>query len=153
MALLKTRNFTAADFARSHPGGVLGRRSLLYVRDIMRSGDEVPLVRDDQTLSEALPVMSGKGLGMTGVLDGSGKLCGVFTDGDLRRALGEDVDVYSCRMRSVMTADPRTVSSDVLAAEIIQLMRDHSINGLFVVEQERVTGAFNAHDLLRAGVW
>jgi len=154
VALFRSRGFNAADFARAHPGGALGRRLLLYVRDIMHTGDAVPLARAGDKLGDVLPVMSGSGLGMVGVTDGGGKLIGIFTDGDLRRALGNGVDVYSCPLGDVMTRNPRTVGGDVLAAEIIRRMRDESINGLFVVDAAgRVTGAFNTHDLLRAGVW
>lgn len=154
VALFKARGFNADDFARAHPGGALGRRLLLYVRDIMHTGEAVPLARAGDKLGDALPVMSGRGLGMLGVTGDGGRLIGIFTDGDLRRALGSGVDVYSCPLGDVMTRNPRTVTGDVLAAEIIQRMRDESINGLFVVDDAgRVTGAFNTHDLLRAGVW
>lgn len=154
VALFKARGFNADDFARAHPGGALGRRLLLYVRDIMHTGEAVPLARAGDKLGDALPVMSGRGLGMLGVTGDGGRLIGIFTDGDLRRALGSGVDVYSCPLGDVMTRNPRTVTGDVLAAEVIQRMRDESINGLFVVDDAgRVTGAFNTHDLLRAGVW
>ncbi|MCY4245635.1 MAG: KpsF/GutQ family sugar-phosphate isomerase [Gammaproteobacteria bacterium] len=154
VALFKARGFNAEDFARAHPGGALGRRLLLYVRDIMHTGDAVPLAKAGDKLGAVLPVMNGSGLGMVGVTGEGGKLIGIFTDGDLRRALGNGVDVYSCPLGDVMTRNPRTVGGDVLAAEIIQRMRDESINGLFVVDAAgRVTGAFNTHDLLRAGVW
>ena len=154
VALFKARGFNAEDFARAHPGGALGRRLLLYVRDIMHTGDAVPLAKAGDKLGAVLPVMNGSGLGMVGVTGEGGKLIGIFTDGDLRRALGNGVDVYSCPLGDVMTRNPRTVGGDVLAAEIIQRMRDESINALFVVDAAgRVTGAFNTHDLLRAGVW
>ncbi len=153
VALLRARGFTEADFARSHPGGALGRRLLLYVTDIMHRGAAVPLVRETDTLREALVEMSSKGLGMTGVVDAAGRLTGIFTDGDLRRSLSRGVDVYAAHMRDIMTREPKTSRADTLAAEVVLLMRTSSINGLFVVDAEgKVLGAFNMHDLLRAGV-
>lgn len=153
VALLKTRNFTPEDFARSHPGGKLGRRLLLYVRDVMHSGDRIPLVPESASLREALLEMTGKGLGMTGVLDASGKLAGIYTDGDLRRTLNKEVDVYNARISDVMTRNPKTCRADQLAAEIVQLMEKHNINSLMVVDaDQRVQGALNMGDLLRAGV-
>jgi len=153
VALLKTRNFTPEDFARSHPGGKLGRRLLLYVRDVMHSGARIPLVPETASLREALLEMTGKGLGMTGVLDAAGKLAGIYTDGDLRRTLNKEVDVYNAKISDVMTRNPKTCSADQLAAEIVQLMEKHNINGLMVVDaDQRVQGALNMGDLLRAGV-
>ena len=153
VALLKTRNFTPEDFARSHPGGKLGRRLLLYVRDVMHSGARIPLVPETASLREALLEMTGKGLGMTGVLDAAGKLAGIYTDGDLRRTLNKEVDVYNAKISDVMTRNPKTCRADQLAAEIVQLMEKHNINGLMVVDAEqRVQGALNMGDLLRAGV-
>jgi arabinose-5-phosphate isomerase len=153
VALLKTRNFTPEDFARSHPGGKLGRRLLLYVRDVMHSGAQIPLVPDSASLREALLEMTGKGLGMTGVLDATGKLAGIYTDGDLRRTLNKEVDVYNAKISDVMTRNPKTCRADQLAAEIVQLMEKHNINGLMVVDtDQRVLGALNMGDLLRAGV-
>jgi len=153
VALLKTRNFTPEDFARSHPGGKLGRRLLLYVRDVMHSGDRVPLVAETASLREALLEMTGKGLGMTGVLDAAGKLAGIYTDGDLRRTLNKGADVYNAKISDVMTRNPKTCRADQLAAEIVQFMEQSNINGLMVVDaDQRVQGALNMHDLLRAGV-
>ena len=153
VALLKTRNFTPEDFARSHPGGKLGRRLLLYVRDVMHRGDRIPLVPDPASLREALLEMTGKGLGMTGVLDATGKLAGIYTDGDLRRTLNKGADVYNAKISDVMTRNPKTCRADQLAAEIVQLMEKHNINGLMVVDaDQRVQGALNMGDLLRAGV-
>jgi len=153
MALLEHRGYTVQDFARSHPGGALGRRLLLYVADIMHRGDSVPLVREHDGLHRALVEMSSKGLGMTGVADADGRLAGVFTDGDLRRTLSRGVDVYASTITEVMTRNPRTVRPDMLAAELVQLMRTQSINGVFVVDDDgQVLGALNMHDLLRAGV-
>ena len=153
VALLKTRNFTPEDFARSHPGGKLGRRLLLYVRDVMHSGARIPLVPDSASLREALLEMTGKGLGMTGVLDAAGRLAGIYTDGDLRRTLNKGLDVYNAKISDVMTRNPKTCRADQLAAEIVQFMEQHNINGLMVVDaDQRVQGALNMHDLLRAGV-
>jgi arabinose-5-phosphate isomerase len=153
VALLKSRGFTAEDFARSHPGGKLGRRLLLYVRDIMHTGERIPLVPESASLREALLEMTGKGLGMTGVLDSNQRLAGLYTDGDLRRTLNKGVDVYNAKISDVMTRNPRICRADQLAAEIVQFMEQHHINGLMVVdEQNKVLGAFNMQDLLRAGV-
>jgi arabinose-5-phosphate isomerase len=153
VALLKSRGFTETDFARSHPGGQLGRRLLLYVSDVMHTGDAVPLVPEDAPLREALVVMSSKGMGMTGIVDNENHLQGIFTDGDLRRALGRSVDVYKARISEVMTRDPKVTQPDRLAAEIVQHMRSQKINGLFAVDKDNcVVGALNMHDLLRAGV-
>lgn len=153
VAILQARGFTAEDFARSHPGGVLGRRLLLYVRDIMHTGTDVPLVHEEDVVRDALLEMSGKHLGMTGVVDSEDRLVGLFTDGDLRRALNKPVDLNECPIRDVMTRDPVTVGIDMLAAEVVTLMRTQSINGIFVVSDDRrVEGALNMHDLLRAGV-
>ncbi|MCG6975652.1 MAG: KpsF/GutQ family sugar-phosphate isomerase [Acidiferrobacterales bacterium] len=153
VALLKSRGFTEEDFARSHPGGRLGRRLLLYVKDIMHSGDQLPVVNEDTSLRDALLVMSGKGLGMTAVVNVKQQLVGIYTDGDLRRTLEQGVDVYSASIHEVMTANPVTTHEDRLAAEAVQLMRDKKINGLFVVDNDNhVLGALNMQDLLREGV-
>ena len=153
VALLKSRGFTREDFARAHPAGSLGRRLLLYVSDIMHSGTAIPQVAEGASLREALLEMTGKGLGMTGVVDHQGRLVGIFTDGDLRRALNRSVDIYNAKITEVMTQNPKTTRADRLAAETVQLMRSLKINGLFVVdENNRVLGALNMHDLFRAGV-
>src|SRR3990170_2857154 len=153
VTLLKSRGFTPEDFARSHPAGLLGRRLLLYVTDIMHTGAEIPLVGEDASLREVLLEMTGKGLGMTGVLDRDRRLTGIFTDGDLRRVLNHGVDVYSAKITEVMTRNPKTTQADRLAAETVPLMRAPKINGLFVVDADnRVLGALNMHDLLKAGV-
>jgi arabinose-5-phosphate isomerase len=153
VALLKSRGFTEEDFARSHPGGRLGRRLLLYVRDIMHTGERIPQVNESAPLREALVEMSGKGLGMTAVLSDDGKLAGMFTDGDLRRILGQGIDVYNARIGDVMTREPITTREDVLAAEIVNLMQERKINSICVIDAEhKVTGALNMHDLLRAGL-
>ncbi|MHB8742350.1 MAG: KpsF/GutQ family sugar-phosphate isomerase [Sulfuricaulis sp.] len=153
VALLKSRGFTREDFARAHPAGSLGRRLLLYISDIMHTGGTIPKVTEDASLRDALLEMTGKGLGMTGVVNSDGQLVGIFTDGDLRRMLNRGVDVYSASITDVMTRHPKTTHADRLAAETIQLMRSLKINGLFVVDNDnRVVGALNMHDLFRAGV-
>jgi len=154
VALLEARGFTAEDFARSHPAGTLGRRLLLHIADVMHAGDEVPKVRETASLSEALVEMSRKRLGMTAVVDGEGRLLGLFTDGDLRRTLDDDrADLRNTRIAEVMTHSPKTIAPDRLAVEAAQLMEAHQINALLVVDAERrVVGALNIHDLLRARV-
>ncbi|HEY0332477.1 MAG TPA: KpsF/GutQ family sugar-phosphate isomerase [Stenotrophomonas sp.] len=153
VALLDARGFTADDFARSHPAGSLGRRLLLHITDIMHGGAELPSVGEDASVSEALMEMSRKRLGMTAVVDGQGRLIGLFTDGDLRRALDSELDVRSARISEVMTRHPKTIGADQLAAEAARLMEAHKINGLVVVDdQQRAVGALNIHDLLRAKV-
>ena len=153
VALLDARGFTADDFARSHPAGSLGRRLLLHITDVMHSGDELPRVDVGASLSEALVEMSRKRLGMTAVVDADNHLIGLFTDGDLRRALDTDLDVRSAKIADVMTRGPRTIGADQLAAEAAQLMEAHKINGLMVVDADgHLVGALNIHDLLRARV-
>ena len=153
VALLESRGFTALDFARSHPAGTLGRRLLLHVGDIMHRGDRVPRVPLGCTLMAALEEMSHKGLGMTAVVDGQGVLVGVFTDGDLRRALDHGLDVHHTLIDTVMTRGGITAAASSLAAAALGLMESRSINGLLVIDDEgRPIGALNMHDLLRAGV-
>lgn len=153
IALLEARGFTADDFARSHPAGALGRR-LLKISDVMHTGDAIPTVRADATLTEALMEMSRKGLGMTAILDDAGKLAGVFTDGDLRRMLDDHgVDLRAAQVSSAMSRHPKVIGPDKLAAEAAQLMETHKIHALLVVDDaQRVVGALNIHDLLRARV-
>ncbi len=154
IALLEARGFTADDFARSHPAGSLGRRLLLHISDIMHTGEGVPRVRPDATLTEALVEMTHKHLGMTAVVDDQGHLLGVFTDGDLRRALDDkEVDLRNARVAELMTVGPKTIGADKLAVEAAQLMESHQIHALLVVDQDQqVVGALNIHDLLRARV-
>ena len=153
VALLEARGFTADDFARSHPAGALGRRLLLHIADVMHTGDAVPRVAATATVSEALAEISRKMLGMTAVVDGDGRLLGLYTDGDLRRSLDAGVDVRTTPIAAVMTRNPRTIGADALAAEAAQLMEAHKIGGLVVVDGDgRVAGALNIHDLLRARV-
>ncbi len=152
VALLEARGFTSQDFARSHPGGALGRKLLLHVADVMRSGDDLPLVGPATALSEGLLVMSKKGLGMCVVAEG-GRLLGVFTDGDLRRALDRRSDVHSTKMSDVMTSPCKSVGAGELAAEAAHLMEKYRITALPVVDASGLlVGALNVHDLLRAGV-
>ena len=151
LAVSAARGFTAEDFARSHPGGRLGRRLLVRVGDIMHTGEAMPCVGESTPLSEALVVMSAKGLGMTLILDGAGALAGVFTDGDLRRHLDRGAELAT-PMGHLMTRDCTVVGPDMLAAEALRIMETRQINALPVVEAGRPVGVFNMHDLLRAGV-
>jgi arabinose-5-phosphate isomerase len=152
VALLKARGFTEEDFARSHPAGALGRR-LMYVKDVMRSGKDVPMVRADATLAAGLLEVTSKRLGMTAIVDDSMQVLGIFTDGDLRRALDRAADLHTTRMEQVMTRNPKSASPGMLAAEAVHLMETHSITSLVVVDAGKVVGALNIHDLLRAGVF
>jgi len=153
IALLEARGFTAEDFARSHPGGALGRRLLLHVADIMHRGEEIPRVPLGASLTEAVMEITRKRLGFTSVIDDEGRLAGVFTDGDLRRLLEAPPDLNATPVETVMTRSPTTLSPDMLAAEALQLMERRRINAFPVVDGEgRVVGAVNLHDLLRAGV-
>jgi arabinose-5-phosphate isomerase len=153
VVLLKARGFTEEDFARSHPSGSLGRRLLLHVQDVMRTGPDIPTVRADTSLSDGLMEMTRKGLGMTAVVDVAGRVQGVFTDGDLRRALDRSADLRTTRMDQVMSRHAKTVRPTTLAAEAVHLMETHRITALVVVDaDEQIVGALNVHDLLRAGV-
>ena len=154
VALLEARGFTADDFARSHPAGALGRRLLLHITDVMHSGDDVPRVRAEASLSEALLEMSRKHLGITAVVDDGDRLLGLYTDGDLRRTLDDAaIDLRATRIAEVMTRTPKSIGSDALAVEAAQMMEAHKINALLVVDGDgRVVGALNIHDLLRARV-
>ena len=153
VSLLEARGFTAEDFARSHPAGSLGRRLLLHIEDLMHAGERVPQVPEDALLSEALVEMTDKGLGMTAVIGADGRVAGLFTDGDLRRALDHEADVHVTGIREVMTPNPTSVEPHMLAAEALQVMESRKINGLLVVDGEgALVGALNMHDLLRAGV-
>ena len=153
VAVLEARGFTEEDFARSHPAGSLGRRLLLLVEEVMRRGDDLPAVGPDTLLSAGLLEMSRKGLGMTTIVDSSRRVLGIFTDGDLRRALDRQIDVHSTPMREVMTAGGKVAKPRMLAAEAVRMMQDHSITALPVVDDAGIlVGALNVHDLLRAGV-
>ncbi|WP_415898913.1 KpsF/GutQ family sugar-phosphate isomerase [Neptuniibacter sp. QD48_11] len=153
IALLEARGFSAEDFAFSHPGGSLGRKLLLKVSDIMHADQDVPEVESGTLLQEALLEVTRKRLGMTTIVDKDGKLLGIFTDGDLRRALDQNVDLKTTAIDNVMTRKGTTVSSEALAAECLQIMEAKKINALIVTdESNRPIGALNMHDLLKAGV-
>lgn len=153
VAVLEARGFTAQDFARSHPGGSLGRRLLLHVEDLMRTGSALPRVRPEAALSAGLIEMSAKGLGLTVIVDADERILGVFTDGDLRRALEAQIDVHATRMRDVMTGRAKTIGPHELAAEAVHLMEVHRITALPVADADgRLVGALNVHDLFRARV-
>jgi len=153
MAVLSMRGFTHEDFARSHPGGSLGRRLLLRVEDIMHTGTKLPQVALGTPLSQALMEMTKKGLGMTAIVDSQGRVAGIFTDGDLRRTLDKRVDVHKASIDEVMTKNCTTVKAETLAGEALHLMESRKFNGLLVVDKDRtLVGALNMHDLLRAGI-
>ena len=153
VALLKLRGFTAEDFAMSHPSGSLGKRLLLRVSDVMQTGDAVPVVAPHVPLTDGLMQMTQKGLGMTAIVDSENRIVGIFTDGDLRRALDEGVDVRSTRMDEIMHTNCKTISADVLAVEAVVLMEENKITSLLVADEDlRLLGALNVHDLFRAGI-
>jgi arabinose-5-phosphate isomerase len=153
VALLDARGFTSDDFARSHPGGALGRKLLTHVRDIMRSGNAIPAVPEDATLAEAILEITRKGMGMTAVIDGERRVVGVFTDGDLRRTMERDADLRGKMIAEVMTRNPRTVRPEALAVEAVETMERCKTTQLPVVDAEgRLAGALNIHDLFRARV-
>lgn len=152
VALLDARGFRSEDFARSHPGGTLGRRLLVHVRDVMRQGAELPVVRDDVLLRDALLEMSHKGMGMTAVVDAAGQLAGIYTDGDLRRSLDRGIDVRTASVASVMSRQPLTIESSRMAVEAVQVMESRRVYVLLVVDAGQLVGALNMHDLMRARV-
>jgi arabinose-5-phosphate isomerase len=153
VALLKARGFDADDFARSHPGGSLGRRLLVRVSDVMHTGDALPKVIVDTYLPDALIAISSGGLGMAVVVSAEDELLGVFTDGDLRRIIQQGADIRNVTVGSVMVTSPHTIGPENLAAEAVKYMEKYRINGLLVIDDDRrVLGAFNMHDLFRAGV-
>ncbi len=153
VALLEARGFTAEDFAFSHPGGALGRKLLLKVEDIMHKGDEVPRVTQQSSVRKALVEMTGKGFGMTTVVDDDQKLLGVFTDGDLRRAVDNAVDINSAKVGEIMTRNCKTILNNVLAAEALRIMEDRKITALVVTGTDsQPVGVLHMHDILRAGV-
>ena len=152
IALLSARGFTEEDFARSHPGGRLGRRLLLSVHDIMISGDAVPICPDDTTLSHALVEISSKGLGMVALVDKHKKLTGIFTDGDLRRTLNEDVNIHKLSISRVMTREPATIERDSLAINAVSRMQELKITSLPVMDDDEIVGVITMHGLLAAGV-
>lgn len=153
VALLNARDFTADDFALSHPGGSLGKRLLLCLKDIMHQGERLPVVNEQALIKEALVEMSLKGLGMTAIVNNNNQLVGLFTDGDLRRILDERIDIHQDIISSVMTTSPTVAQSNMLAAQALNIMEEKKINGLIIVdEQQQPIGAMNMHDLLSSGV-
>ena len=153
VALLNARGFTTEDFALSHPGGSLGRKLLLSLNDIMLTNERLPLASPQQTLSQVLVEISRKGLGMAGIIDDTGKLIGIFTDGDLRRVLDARIDVHNVAIEQVMTANCVTAPPDMLAAEVLKIMEKRKINSLFVInELGNPIGAINMQILLQAGI-
>ena len=153
VALLDARGFKEEDFARSHPGGALGRKLLTHVSDVMRSGDQVPSVSPDASFSELMREMSIKGLGASAVVNAQRQVLGIFTDGDLRRLVETGVDLRSLKAQDVMHANPRTVCADALAVEAVALMEQHSITSVLAVDASgKLCGALNSNDLLRAKV-
>jgi arabinose-5-phosphate isomerase len=152
IALLEARGFTAEDFAFSHPGGALGKQLLLKVEDVMQSGDAIPRVSPDTSLAVALLEITGKGLGMTTVVDSSGSLAGIFTDGDLRRALDTRLDINQTPISSLMTRGAQTAVPGMLAAEALRIMDDNKISSLVVLDDSEITGVVHLLSLLKAGI-
>jgi arabinose-5-phosphate isomerase len=153
VALLDARGFKAEDFARSHPGGSLGRRLLTHVEDVMRKGDQVPYVLPDASFTDLMREMSQKGLGASAIVDEHHKILGVFTDGDLRRLIEKGVDLRALHAKEVMHVNPRTVQHDALAVEAAELMEQFQITSVLVVnESGALCGALNSNDLMRAKV-
>ena len=153
VALLKSRGFTAEDFARSHPSGMLGKRLLLRVADVMCSGDRIPAVRADASLSDGLMEMTEKGLGMTAIVDKNNRIQGVFTDGDRRRTHDTGIDIHKTVISDVMHANCKTTTADVLAAEALHILEENKITSLLVADDDnRLIGALNIHDLFREGL-
>ncbi|MDP3824089.1 MAG: KpsF/GutQ family sugar-phosphate isomerase [Burkholderiales bacterium] len=153
VALLDARGFREEDFARSHPGGSLGRKLLMHVRDLMRSGDAVPRVTPDTPFTQMLREMTGKGLGFTAVADADGRVQGIFTDGDLRRLIERGADLRALRAADVMHPGPRLVSADALAVDAADVMEQHRITSVLVIDADSLlVGALNSNDLMRAKV-
>lgn len=153
VCVLNLRDFTAEDFARSHPGGKIGRRLLVRVKDIMRTGNAIPSVKDGELLSIALTEMTKKGLGLTAIVNEAKQPVGVFTDGDLRRTFAKGIYTNSAKISDVMHANPNTIHANQMAVEAVELMEQKKINGLLVVDDAgKLVGAFNMHDILKAKV-
>jgi arabinose-5-phosphate isomerase len=153
IALLEARGFTAEDFARSHPGGSLGKRLLLHISDVMHGGDDVPSIGPEQTVSAAIVEITRGRLGLCAVIDDERRVVGVLTDGDLRRGLDEIGDLRTTPVRELMTPSPQTIGPEALAASAVEKMQARRIQGLLVVDAEhRLIGALNFQDLLQAGV-
>ncbi|MGE3920763.1 MAG: KpsF/GutQ family sugar-phosphate isomerase [Gammaproteobacteria bacterium] len=153
IALLEARGFTAEDFALAHPGGSLGKKLLLRIHDLMHTGDRIPHLTEDALLTQALVEMTQKGFGMTLISDANNKLIGIYTDGDLRRTLDADLDIHKTRIGEVMTRNCKTIQSNLLAAEALQMMQQYKITCLAIVDDTNtILGIIHLHDLLRAGV-
>lgn len=152
VALLERKGFTKEDFAKSHPGGSLGKQLLLTINDIMHTEDEIPVVYSNDTLARGLIEMSQKALGMTTVVDQNNQLVGIFTDGDLRRTLESNIDIQATEMSEVMTANPFVLSADTLAYNAVSLIQEKKITSIIVAKENKVIGALNIHDLFRAGL-
>lgn len=153
LCVLAQREFTAEDFAKSHPGGSLGRKLLIHVSDLMRSGDAIPAVKVTDTLQTGLLEMSRKGLGLTAIINPEYQPIGIFTDGDLRRAFAENIDIHQATMMDVMVKSPRTILQSKLATEAVTIMEQHKVNGLLVTDAHgTLVGALNMHDLLIAKI-
>ncbi|MGZ8224002.1 MAG: KpsF/GutQ family sugar-phosphate isomerase, partial [Methylobacter sp.] len=153
VSLLEARGFTRDDFALSHPGGSLGKRLLLIVSDIMHADHDIPSVPESALISDALMEMTEKKLGMTAIVNANNQVIGIFTDGDLRRMLRKNLDIHNTVIAEVMTSPCTVISSDILAAEAMQIMEQKKINALIVVNRQRqAIGALNMHDLIRAGI-
>jgi len=152
VALLERKGFTKEDFAKSHPGGSLGKQLLLSIKDIMHTGDEVPVVYSRDTLSKGLIEMSQKALGMTAIVDEKDQLVGIFTDGDLRRTLESNIDIKTTKMRQVMTKNPFVLPADTLAYNALNLHSRKKITSIIVTNENKVIGALNIHDLFRSGL-
>ena len=153
VALLESRGFTAEDFARSHPSGSLGKRLLLRVGDVMRTGAAVPAVSETVRVRDGLLEMTQKGLGMTAIVDDKNRILGIFTDGDLRRTLDSEISVHKTQMKVVMHSGGITVGPDDMAAAAVRIMEENKITSLLVADEDNhLVGALNVHDLLRAGV-
>ena len=152
VALLEKRGFSVEDFAKSHPGGSIGKKLLLLVKDIMHTDKQIPIVFQDQNLAQGLMEMSEKTLGMTAVINETGELVGIFTDGDLRRTLEANVDIQTTLMREVMTQNCITVTPNFLAVKAVEIIQGNKITSLVVIEENKIVGALNIHDLFRAGV-
>jgi arabinose-5-phosphate isomerase len=154
VVLLEKKEFKEQDFALRHPGGILGRKLILKVNDLMKQGNEIPLVREDTPMKEALFEITSKRLGVTGVVDGEGRLVGVITDGDLRRGLEKKGDIFSLKAAELMTRSPKAIAADTLAAEAVAVMEQFPITSLFIVDSrdQKPIGVIHLHDIIKAGV-
>ena len=154
VVLLEKKEFREQDFALRHPGGILGRRLILKVKDLMKMGDEIPLVREETPMKEALFEITSKRLGVTGVVDGEGRLVGVITDGDLRRGLEKKGDIFGLKAAELMTRGPKAIAAEMLAAEAVAVMEQFPITSLFILDQQskKPIGVIHLHDIIKAGV-